>query len=278
MASVWDAAKIRKELRFLDWQSVLHDDGSLLTLLNSLHEYGLVFLKSIPKEEVNGPQKLADRIGRIRNTFYGPTWDVKSVPNAKNIAYTNVFLGFHMDLLYMTDPPRFQMLQCIHNSCEGGASMFSDSYKAVHEMQKKQKGQYRLLTSFPVTFHYHNAGEHYRLSHPTIETGRDGKLQAVNYSPPFQAPFDISGPDQKRDFKDFQKALKSFQNVVEDESNIYEYKMGEGDMVLFDNRRVLHARRSFDVNSGSRWLKGGYMDADVVDSKHRMLMEAEMMK
>jgi hypothetical protein len=44
-------------------------------------------------------EQVAGRIGPIRETFYGASWDVKSVPNAKNIAYTSLFLGFHMDLM-----------------------------------------------------------------------------------------------------------------------------------------------------------------------------------
>ena len=58
--------------------------------------------------------------------------------------------------------------------------------------------------------------------------------------------------------------------------------MEEGDLVLFDNRRVLHARRAFrdlteeeraergvKVVEGepSRWLKGCYLDGEVVWDK-----------
>jgi hypothetical protein len=32
---------------------------------------------------------IGTRIGPLRDSFYGRTWDVKSVPNAKNVAYTH---------------------------------------------------------------------------------------------------------------------------------------------------------------------------------------------
>jgi alpha-ketoglutarate-dependent taurine dioxygenase len=38
--------------------------------------------------------------------------------------------------------------------------------------------------------------------------------------------------------------------------------MKEGDLVFFDNRRVLHARREY--GEGERWLKGCYLDGEVV--------------
>jgi hypothetical protein len=47
--------------------------------------------------------------------------------------------------------------------------------------------------------------------------------------------------------------------------------MNEGDCVIFDNRRVLHARRAFDASKGERWLKGAYVDGDVFFSRVRVL-------
>ena len=46
-----------------------------------------------------GISQLTNMLGYPRETFYGRTWDVVSLHDAKNIAYTNVSLGLHMDLL-----------------------------------------------------------------------------------------------------------------------------------------------------------------------------------
>ena len=43
--------------------------------------------------------------------------------------------------------------------------------------------------------------------------------------------------------------------------------------MVFQNRRVLHARRGFDAESGDRWLKGAYVGGDAYRSKLRVLME-----
>lgn len=43
--------------------------------------------------------------------------------------------------------------------------------------------------------------------------------------------------------------------------------------MIFDNRRVLHARRAFDATKGERWLKGAYVDDDVFFSRLRVLQE-----
>ena len=42
---------------------------------------------------------LAAAFGRIRYTFYGHVWNVRNIKESRNIAYTNLDLGLHMDLL-----------------------------------------------------------------------------------------------------------------------------------------------------------------------------------
>ena len=44
---------------------------------------------------------LAAAFGRIRYTFYGHVWNVRNIKESRNIAYTNLDLGLHMDLLYV---------------------------------------------------------------------------------------------------------------------------------------------------------------------------------
>ncbi|WP_312881095.1 TauD/TfdA family dioxygenase [Rhizobium leguminosarum] len=44
-----------------------------------------------------------------------------------------------------------------------------------------------------------------------------------------------------------------------------------GEMVIFDNRRVLHGRTAFDPMTGHRLLKGFYVDRGEFDSRIRML-------
>ena len=48
--------------------------------------------------ERDAVERVVLRIGPIRETFFGRTWDVVNVPSASNIAYTSVELGLHQDL------------------------------------------------------------------------------------------------------------------------------------------------------------------------------------
>lgn len=89
---------------WLDY-STLTKQKHLQQAFNQLLLYGILFVKGVDTTNKDNDrcelQKLANIFGRIRDTFYGPLWDVKSVPQSLNIAYTNLNLDLHMDLLYV---------------------------------------------------------------------------------------------------------------------------------------------------------------------------------
>ena len=86
----------------VDANTVLKDDRALWQLLQHLHDYGLVFVRNVPTDNVDASARIAERIGPIHETFYGRLWDVRSMPHAYNIAYTSGNLGLHQDLECVT--------------------------------------------------------------------------------------------------------------------------------------------------------------------------------
>ncbi len=174
----------------------------------------------------------------------------------------------------------------MRNKVDGGSSYFVDSYNAAERLRAEQPKVFNTLARTPVPFHYDNDGYFYAFTHPTIKTG-SGRLnsltaiEAVNYSPPFQAPWiqydkaNINLP----------AALHEFDKLLDRPEAKYEFTLREGDLVLFDNRRVLHARRAFKNKAGAetppdgeatRWLKGCYIDGDVIRNKMRTLTRSAL--
>ncbi len=273
--TLWDKAMITESVQFVDFSHYISQDSVLHNVLNQLQKYGLVFLCNVPQSE-KAIEDIAARIGPLKNTFYGLTWDVKSVPEAKNVAYTHQYLGLHMDLLYVDRPPALQLLHCLKNTCEGGTSLFCDSHRAATELKRVNGEAFNQLLHQQTAFVYDNAGENYYQRRYVIEThGSDKHVRSVNWSPPFQAPFPIRGGIHDNHgvpiFRSFTRALKEFAARIEAPENMYEYRLKEGECVIFNNKRVLHARTAFDINSGERWLKGAYVDDDVWRSRQRVL-------
>jgi len=154
-------------------------------------------------------------------------------------------------------------------------------------LRKTHPEDFNILATTAVPFHYINDGHHLHYEHPTIElaplsthiatsTADDStpEIRHINYSPPFQAPLLLDSTPPA-----FYDALGRYAALLDDPKNILDYTLREGDAVLFDNRRVLHARTSFTddgVNAGvdgetNRWLKGCYLEADAILDRGRVL-------
>jgi hypothetical protein len=101
--ALWDASLISKSPGlFIPYKSLQTPSG-LLAAINQLTQLGLLFVTEVPNVESSNQtcelRTLAQLFGEIRSTFYGELWDVKNLRNSRNIAYTNLDLGLHMDLL-----------------------------------------------------------------------------------------------------------------------------------------------------------------------------------
>ncbi|KZS95802.1 Clavaminate synthase-like protein [Sistotremastrum niveocremeum HHB9708] len=271
----WDKAKLSSSPGLWVPYSQLRSSQEIaLSSLEHLLVYGILFISGVPNSETADAtcelRRLAQVFGNLRHTFYGDTWDVKSVKESRNIAYTNLNLDFHADLLYFHDPPKYQMLHSLRNRVKGGLSAFVDGFHASHRLRESSPDMFATLTTTPVHFHYDNDGHYHYNCHPTIELEQD-EVRQINYSPPFQAPLMPNTPVK------FYDALRRFSDLLSDDSVIFKRKMSEGEAVIFDNRRVLHARTSYEEiqdetsTEASRWLKGCYVEGDAVWDRYRIL-------
>lgn len=279
---IWNSRHFEKDSRSreISYSSWMEDDSHFAEAFRNLHHWGLVVIRGVPQTE-DAVEKVASRLGHLQATFYGPTWDVVSKPQAENVAYTNEFLCLHQDLMYLNDPPKIQILHCLENGCEGGDSLFSDGLRAAHDLRLNNKRHYQTLVTNLVDFHYARGGHYWHNNHSTIITsGHKDVLKAqpmsVRWSPPFQAPFWTAlyqglmhSPFDHRAgslVEGWQQAAKVFKDSVEDPANMVQFRLQPGDCVVFDNLRVLHGRRAFDTASGRRHLRGTYVENQAFNS------------
>lgn len=313
----WDAASYAK-LPDFSYEAYMQSEKTLYDALEQLHTHGLAFLTNVPESE-KSVSAIAERIGPVKNTFYGYTWDVRSVPEAKNVAYTSQDLGFHMDLLYMEQPPHLQFLHCIRSSSAGGASLFTDSFRSACDLFEHDIQAFDVLQRRRVNFHYnHPSTALYHHQRRVFEAQSDmfiggidkfvnahlasrglrpdvgpkdraladmspiDYIDAVSWSPPFQAYFGKrQAPNAtiepmarvNQAVAEWHMAASKFNELIHRPEMVYERLMKPGECVLFDNRRVLHARKAFEVGDAGkeRWLRGAYLDKDPYLSKLRVL-------
>lgn len=76
-----------RDVLWIDYSDYMTSDAKLFEAVRHLTLYGLLFLRGVPETpEQDAVEGIAERIGNIKNTFYGKTWDVQSVQDSKNIA------------------------------------------------------------------------------------------------------------------------------------------------------------------------------------------------
>ncbi|KAM6501163.1 gamma-butyrobetaine hydroxylase [Amanita muscaria] len=278
----WVKQSLQKSTLFLPYSSLSTSQG-LVTAIEQVSKYGILFVTGVPNEKTSNEEcetrVLADKFGEIRPTFYGLLWDVVNKRSSKNIAYTNLNLDVHMDLLfvlipfllpltcltsflrYFQHPPRYQILHCLRNRVVGGTSVFVDALHAAETLRQQSPLEFITLATTQVPFHYINDGHHLYYTHPTIELDptqmvtplENRAIKHVNYAPPFQAPIQVTESPEQVD--QFYTSIRKFEDLLDTEENRYQYTLREGDAVVFDNRRVLHARTAFEDTPGM--LPGG---------------------
>lgn len=261
----WTGSDMKEANISVDHKNYMESQGTVHKVIQNLADYGLAFINKCPSgpESEGQLEKMTQRIGPLKNTFYGPTWNVRAVESAKNVAYTSVDLDLHMDLLYYESPPGLQFLHCLENQVEGGSSVFVDSFAAAEKMRAEHPEDFQVLCQYQVDFKYENDGVYYHQSRPTIVLNSNtDAIEYVNYSPPFQGTLVPEG------FRDYHRAIAIFAKIIAQEEFRHEVVLKAGQCVVFNNRRTLHARRAF--GPGKRWLKGSYCDIDALWSKYRV--------
>ena len=82
---------------------------------------------------------------------------------------------------------------------------------------------------------------------------------------------DFVPPIDQEELDIFYKARKLLSDLYSSSQFEIKFKLKPGDVMMFDNHRLLHGRTSYDSNEGSRHLQGCYLDFDSTDGKLRHL-------
>ncbi|MGI9304359.1 MAG: TauD/TfdA family dioxygenase [Gammaproteobacteria bacterium] len=236
---------------------------SLNSFLADLTDNGIAMATGVP---ANPGQVLqfARSIGFIRATNYGELFDVVATPNPINLAYTPKGLPLHTDNPYRDPVPTVQLLHCLREAQRGGASLFSDGFRAAEQLRNESPDDFDLLSTTPVSFRFATADVDLRATLPLITLNVAGHIERVTVNNRSMEPQDPS-PDTEA----FYRAYSRFCLLLAHPANTIEITLDSGDLVAFDNRRVLHGRGHFDQDP-DRHLQGCYIDIDAIHSQVRV--------
>ncbi|XP_047487532.1 gamma-butyrobetaine dioxygenase-like [Penaeus chinensis] len=269
---LWNSEKI-KDLPQAKFSDLLANDVALLKFLQEVEQLGLCIVKEAPARS-GELERLTKRIGHFKRTHYGLTFSVKVKAKANNLAYTEKSLNLHTDQPYLESKPGVQLLHCI-SQCEGrgGDNLLVDSFHVAERLREMHPVKFKLLTDTLVDFYdigvENGTDFHVINQEPTIKLDMSGEIKTVSFNNMVRDSHFGCQPEQTMAWYD---AMMSYHDLLADPQYAITYKMLEGDIIVFDNNRVLHGRKGFQMTGGERHLEGCYWDWDEVRSRRRVLL------
>ena len=199
--------------------------------------------------------------GFVRETNYGKIFDVRTVPNPNNLAFTEKGLEVHTDNPYRDPVPTLQLLQSLQNDAEGGETILVDGFLAAELLRENNEQAFRLLTVETVRFRFRDTNADLIAESPVIRTDSHGRVTGVRFNSRSVQPFRLPA----RRMEEYYRAYRKFAEILNDPQHQTSFHLQPGELLIFDNERMLHGRSSIRENSG-RPLQGCYADRDALAS------------
>jgi len=253
---LWQKDSFNTGLPFINYESMCNDENVKLNALRLVKNVGFFVLENVPTTE-GQVLKVISELGYTRETNYGVLFEVRTEVNPNNLAYTNMGLGSHTDNPYRDPVPTVQLLHCLESSTEGGDSVLVDGFKAATVLRQESKEDFDILTRTWINFRFSDDKTNLRSRVPMIELNDNNEIVKVRYNN--RSIDTIKLPTNK--IRHFYKAYRHWSEIIEREDLKITFKLSEGDLMLLDNTRIMHARTAFS-KKGKRHLQGAYTDLD----------------
>ena len=258
--NLWKSDEVKNEV-FVTYEDAINEK-KFKNFLNKLYKYGFCVIQNCEKN-INSVEKIANKIGYVRQSIFGGLWSFESDENMADSAYTQEELRPHTDSTYSNDAPGLQLLLCRHYNAEGGHSIMVDGFKIAEDIKNQNNEIYQILTSVDVTGEYKGDGVALRASRPILKLDKNKNLVQVSFNNYDRAPFRL----QNNEMIQFYEALKEFDIMANSDDYQWKRVLKPGELLIFNNWRVLHGRSLF---KGSRKMSGCYINKEDFDSCCRM--------
>lgn len=244
------------------------DPATLYDWLAALADNRVLVLQGAPAS-LGVVGATATHIAPVMPTIYGHTWQVRVEDRPTNIAYTAHALPFHQDLCAYQAPPGIQLLHCVEFGADicGGETCFCDGLAAAERVRAEAPDDFDTLCRVWATFATVNRDQHMVVRKPHLIADDHANVVAVNWAPPFEGPFAGNPADEPS----YRRAYRSFAAAVEKCPRLV-LRLQPGEIVVFNNRRTLHARQEYTQPSATRRvLEGCYLSEDDVANRYQCL-------
>jgi len=219
--------------------------------------------------EAAGLLAVASTVGEIRATNYGVTWAIEAELEPVSAVDSERHLLVHTDLPYREVAPGIQLLLAVVVDVAGGATTLVDGYAVAEQIRSSDPDAWELLTT--VEFSYPFVRDDVELvgRAPIIGLHPNGRYHQIRRAPDLVGSPFLDDPAQ---VPALYAALATWSSLVDDPANEVRIGLEPGDLLAFDNHRMLHGRTAFELGAhGRRRLIGCYLDIEDLRSRRAVL-------
>jgi gamma-butyrobetaine dioxygenase len=254
----------------------LESADSRFEIFLQVRDFGIALIQGLPTD----PESVRDickPFGPIRNTHFGELFDIRSLPadnkgTGKNIGATAANAqAIHMDEGWRHGPPGLSFFHCLKAHPNGGASIFVDAIGAANSLRESHSQSFEFLTKTSLVWAAErNNQERFRTRGRVIALDNRGIVRGIRVSDRNIPPLDLPADKVEQGYQ----ALGDFCSVLYQKQREFVHLFQPGEMAIFDNHRVLHARQSFDPSQGERWIQQLSVDREEFHNQFRQLAES----
>ena len=246
---------------YIDFETVQSNEG-YKKFLKNLYQYGFSVVQNC-KTEMSSVENIVNKIGYVRNSIFGGLWSFESNEDKADSAYTQEELRPHTDATYSNDAPGLQLLLCCDYKAKGGDSIMVDGFKIAEMIKKDNKELFDILSTINVKGSYIGDGVFLEAERPIFNLNSKKELFQVSFNNYDRAPFRF----EKDLTIKFYEAIRTFDLMANSKEYQWRHILKPGELLIFNNWRVLHGRGSFD---GTRKISGCYINKEDFDSSCKM--------
>src|SRR5262249_30499394 len=154
-------------------------------------------------------------------------------------------LSLHTDNAYRVPTPTLQLLQCLASSATGGETVLADGFRAVRLLERDALA---MLASVPIRYAYRDATAELAADVPVVELDPLGGVRALHVNNrskgvPTGSAADVAG---------WYDAYFALLDLLARPDAQVTFRLQPGDVLVFDNLRVLHGRTGFSATGARR--------------------------
>jgi trimethyllysine dioxygenase len=239
----------------------LNDQETQVQLLQTLQANGFVLLQGCPLDK-SAVTAVASLLGYVRETIFGGVWQFEDNQEMADSAYTADALRPHTDGTYSHDAPGLQLLTCLVREATGGESILVDGFHVAAQFKASQPDLYDAMTRFSLTGTYQGDGHVLRASRPVFRLDNEGRLIQVTFNNYDRDTVRLADADMRTAYE----GIVAIDQLLNLEQNQWRYVLEAGEMLVFDNWRLLHGRLAY---KGRRRMAGAYINREDFESKLR---------